>query len=133
MVSLAPPGALSLRDRAFVPVLLFLGGVVSIVSRSARRSSRDLAERLHVSLSSAQWALTATLVVAAVASPLVGRLGDGRHRKRVIVAAMSLVVLGARSRPPRTASPRSSSAARSRPRARADAAHDGRRARAPPG
>lgn len=84
----------SLRSRAFVPVLLFLGGVVSIVSSLGAPLIPRLAERLHVSLSSAQWALTATLVVAAVASPLVGRLGDGRHRKRVIVICLGLVVAG---------------------------------------
>lgn len=82
------------RGRAFVPVLLFLGGVVSIVSSLGAPLIPRLAEQLRVPISSAQWALTATLVVAAVASPLVGRLGDGRHRKRVIVACMSLVVLG---------------------------------------
>ncbi|MBO9534254.1 MAG: MFS transporter [Solirubrobacteraceae bacterium] len=89
-----PEAASSLRSRAFVPVLLFLGGVVSIVSSLGAPLIPRLAERLHTSLSSAQWALTATLVVAAVASPLVGRLGDGRHRKRVILGCMGLVVVG---------------------------------------
>lgn len=82
------------RERAFVPVLLFLGGVVSVVSSLGAPLIPSLAKDLGVSLSSAQWALTATLVVAAVSSPLIGRLGDGRHRKRVIVAAQSGVVIG---------------------------------------
>ncbi|MFT4034607.1 MAG: MFS transporter [Patulibacter sp.] len=89
-----PDPSPTLRHRAFVPVLLFLGGVVSIVSSLGAPLIPRLAERLHTSLSNAQWALTATLVVAAVASPLVGRLGDGRHRKRVIVLCMGLVVFG---------------------------------------
>ncbi len=90
----ASPLAQDARHRAFVPVLLFLGGVVSIVSSLGAPLIPRLAERLHTSLSSAQWALTATLVVAAVASPLVGRLGDGRHRRRVILICMALVVIG---------------------------------------
>jgi MFS family permease len=82
------------RQRAFVPVLLFVGAVVSVVSSLGAPLIPRLAQSLDVSLSSAQWALTATLVVAAVASPLVGRLGDGRHRKTVIVVCLGLVVLG---------------------------------------
>ncbi|MEN0015009.1 MAG: MFS transporter, partial [Solirubrobacteraceae bacterium] len=82
------------RARAFVPVLLFVGAVVSVVSSLGAPLIPRLAVDLHASLASTQWALTATLVVAAVASPLVGRLGDGRHRKRVIVACLGLVVVG---------------------------------------
>ncbi|MEH3053936.1 MAG: MFS transporter [Patulibacter minatonensis] len=84
----------TVRARAFVPVLLFLGGVVSIVSSLGAPLIPRLAQQLHVGISEAQWALTATLVVAAVASPFVGRLGDGRHRKRVIVTCLALVVAG---------------------------------------
>lgn len=83
-----------LRERAFVPVLLFLGAVVSVVSSLGAPLIPRLAQELHASLASTQWALTATLVVAAVASPLVGRLGDGRLRKRVIVVCLLAVVLG---------------------------------------
>ena len=82
------------RQRAFVPVLLFVAAVVAIVSSLGAPLIPSLAEQLNVSLASAQWALTATLVVAAVASPVVGRLGDGRQRKRMIVGGLALVVLG---------------------------------------
>lgn len=84
----------AIRERAFVPVLLFVGTVVSIVSSLGAPLIPTLARDLHASLSATQWALTATLVVAAVASPLVGRLGDGRSRNRVIVACLLAVVLG---------------------------------------
>jgi MFS family permease len=82
------------RARALVPVLLFIGTVVSIVSSLGAPLIPTLSRDLHTSLASAQWALTATLLVGAVASPLVGRLGDGRHRKQVIMACLTLVVLG---------------------------------------
>lgn len=83
-----------LRQRAFVPVLLFVGAVVSVVSSLGAPLIPELARDLDESISNTQWALTATLVVAAVASPLVGRLGDGRHRKHVIIGSLSLVALG---------------------------------------
>lgn len=85
---------MSLRERAFVPVLLFVGAVVSIVSSLGAPLIPRLAERLHTTIGNAQWALTATVLVAAVASPLVGRLGDGRHRKRVMVVCLVVVVVG---------------------------------------
>lgn len=84
----------SLRDRAFVPVLIFVGAVVSIVSSLGAPLIPRLAERLDTSVGNAQWALTSTVLVAAVASPLVGRLGDGRHRKRVMIVCLAIVVLG---------------------------------------
>jgi MFS family permease len=82
------------RERFFVPVLIFVGGVVSVVSSLGAPLIPRLAERLHTSVGNAQWALTATVLVAAVSSPLVGRLGDGRHRKRVMVVCLGLVVVG---------------------------------------
>ncbi|CAN5448458.1 MFS transporter [soil metagenome] len=82
------------RERAFVPVLLFVGAVVSIVSSLGAPLIPRLAERLDTSIGNAQWALTSTVLVAAVASPLLGRMGDGRHRKRVMVASLAVVVLG---------------------------------------
>lgn len=82
------------RERAFVPVLVFVCAVVSIVSSLGAPLIPRLADRLHTSVGNAQWALTATVLVAAVASPLVGRLGDGRHRKRVMLTNLAAVVLG---------------------------------------
>jgi len=82
------------RERAFVPVLVFVCAVVSIISSLGAPLIPRLAEHLHTSVGNAQWALTATVLVAAVASPLVGRLGDGRHRKRVMLTSLAAVVLG---------------------------------------
>ena len=47
-----------------------------------------------VSLTIAQWALTAPLLVAAVSSPLIGRLGVGRRRRPVLLTCLALVALG---------------------------------------
>ena len=82
------------RERALVPALVFVCAVVSIISSLGAPLIPRLAERLHTSVGNAQWALTATVLVAAVASPLVGRLGDGRHRKQVMLTSLAAVVLG---------------------------------------
>ena len=77
----AAPSAL--RERALVPVLVFLGMVVAVISSLGSPLVPTIASVDHVSLSDAQWSLTITLLVGAVATPTMGRLGDGPHRRRV--------------------------------------------------
>lgn len=77
-----------------MPVLLFVSGVVSVVSSLGAPLIPRLADRLDTSVASAQWALTATVLVGAVSSPLIGRLGDGRYRKRVMLACLAVVAAG---------------------------------------
>ena len=80
--------------RAFVPSLVGVGLVVSVVSALGAPLVPTIARQFHTSLATAQWSLTATLLVGAVASPLVGRLGDGPHRRTVLMACLGLVTLG---------------------------------------
>ena len=68
--------------RALVPVLIFVGTVVAVISSLGAPLVPAIAETMGTSLPSAQWALTVTLLVGAVATPVVGRLGDGPHRRR---------------------------------------------------
>ncbi len=84
----------SSRERALVPVLLLVGLVTSVVSSLGAPLIPSIARNLHVSLGAAQWSLTATVLVGAIASPILGRLGDGRHRRTVILAGLAIVVLG---------------------------------------
>ncbi|MEY9837674.1 MFS transporter [Streptacidiphilus sp. EB103A] len=88
----AAPGGL--RERALVPVLVFLGMVVAVISSLGSPLVPTIASVDHVSLSDAQWSLTITLLVGAVATPTMGRLGDGPHRRRVIIGAITVVLLG---------------------------------------
>jgi MFS family permease len=81
-------------SRAYVPTLVAIGLVVSVVSSLGAPLIPTLAEELGASLGATQWSLTATLLVGAVASPLVGRLGDGRHRRTVLIVCLGLVALG---------------------------------------
>jgi MFS family permease len=80
--------------RAIVPVLLFLGTVVAVISSLGAPLIPDIAKTLGTSLADAQWALTITMLVGAVATPVVGRLGDGRHRRRVVLVVLGVVTLG---------------------------------------
>lgn len=48
----------------------------------------------HVSLGASQWALTITLLVGAVATPVMGRLGDGRLRRLTTVATVAVMAGG---------------------------------------
>ena len=80
--------------RAYVPALIGIGLVVSVISSLGAPLIPTIARNLHASLSATQWSLTATLLVGAVASPLLGRLGDGPHRRTVLVSALAVVTAG---------------------------------------
>ncbi|WP_232806890.1 MFS transporter [Geodermatophilus chilensis] len=80
--------------RALVPVLVFVGTVVAVISSLGAPLVPAVAETMRTTLPDAQWSLTATLLVGAVATPVVGRLGDGPHRRRVVLAVLAVVTLG---------------------------------------
>lgn len=82
------------RERALVPVLVFLGMVVAVVSSLGAPLVPTIAELNDVSLATAQWSLTITFLVGAVATPILGRLADGPWRRQVVLIALAVVVLG---------------------------------------
>lgn len=84
----------TLRGRALVPVLVFVGLLVAIVSSLGSPLIPTIATDYHVSLGTAQWSLTITLLAGAVTSPVVGRLGDGPRRLHVLLAALGILVVG---------------------------------------
>jgi MFS family permease len=53
-----------------------------------------LPERLHTSSSNVEWLLTAMLLVAAVAVPLFGRLGDMFGKRRLLLVALGALTIG---------------------------------------
>jgi len=81
-------------SRALVPVLIFVGTVVAVISSLGAPLVPAIASTTHSSLPSAQWALTVTLLVGAIATPVVGRLGDGPHRRAVVLVVLGLVTVG---------------------------------------
>jgi predicted MFS family arabinose efflux permease len=67
---------------------------VSIIGSLGAPLLGTVAQHFHTSISTAQWSLTVTLITGAVASPVLGRLGDGRRRRETIIVTLSLVTLG---------------------------------------
>jgi MFS family permease len=90
----APPDKTEDVGRPFVAVLVGITLVVSIISSLGAPLLPDVAEDLHVSLPNAQWSLTAALIAGAIAAPVLGRLGDGRHRRQSILGALTVVTAG---------------------------------------
>jgi MFS family permease len=89
-----PKAQSALRQRALVPVLVFLGVVVAVISSLGAPLIPTIATVDHVPLAEAQWSLTVTMLVGAVATPVMGRLGDGPGRRTVTLGAAAVVVLG---------------------------------------
>ncbi|GAA2458649.1 MFS transporter [Streptomyces macrosporus] len=82
------------RQRALVPVLVSLGLLVAIVSSLGAPLIPTIAATRHVPVSDAQWSLTVTMLVGAIATPTMGRLGDGPHRRKVMLAGLAAVLVG---------------------------------------
>jgi MFS family permease len=53
-----------------------------------------IAAQLNVSLVAASWAITANLLAAAAATPLIGRLADLYSKKRVLLVVLGVVLVG---------------------------------------
>ncbi len=82
------------EPRALVPVLVSICAIVAVVSSVGAPLIPTVAETYGVSFTSAQWSLTVTMLIGAVTVPVLGRLGDGPHRRRVVNAALVVVLVG---------------------------------------
>ncbi|WIV56421.1 MFS transporter [Amycolatopsis nalaikhensis] len=80
--------------RLLVPALVFIALVVAAVASLGTPLITSVATSFHVSLDSAQWTLTVALLSGAVATPVLGRLGAGPHRRATILATLAVVVAG---------------------------------------
>jgi MFS family permease len=82
------------RLAALTPILVFTSAVVAVVSSLGAPLLPSISTHMHVPLSSAQWSLTITLLVGTISSPVMGRLGDGPHRREMMIAGLTAVTLG---------------------------------------
>src|ERR1700678_2697811 len=82
------------RQRGTLPVLVTVAALVAIVSSLGAPLIPSIARSDHVSLSSAEWILTAALMTGALATPAMGRLADGSRKRRVIEVALVVVFAG---------------------------------------
>ncbi|QKG26818.1 MFS transporter [Actinomadura verrucosospora] len=77
-----------------IAVLAFAGIVVAVMQTLLIPVIGQLPQLLHTSLSNATWAMTATLLSGAVATPIMGRLGDLYGKKRMTLVSIGTVVVG---------------------------------------
>ncbi|CUU54816.1 Major Facilitator Superfamily protein [Parafrankia irregularis] len=75
-------------------VLIYCGLVIAVIGTLGTPLIPLIADAQHVSLSDAQWLLTLTLLTGAASTPLLGRLGDGPHRRTVLLAGLGTVAAG---------------------------------------
>ncbi|GHE82801.1 MFS transporter [Streptomyces fumanus] len=78
-----------------VPVLAFAGIVVAVMQTLLVPVIKDLPQLLATSPSNATWVLTSTLLSGAVATPIMGRLGDLYGKRRMLVTSLAVMVVGA--------------------------------------
>jgi predicted MFS family arabinose efflux permease len=82
------------RPAVLVAVLLFLAVESTAVASLGTPLLVAIQHADHVSLAASQWALTITLLSGSVATPLLGRLGDGRLRRPVTLGTVAVMLAG---------------------------------------
>ncbi|WP_329469406.1 MFS transporter [Streptomyces sp. NBC_01723] len=82
------------RPNAVVAVLALAGIVVSLMQTLVIPIVPELPGLLDAPASDAAWAVTATLLAAAVATPVVGRLGDMAGKRRMLLLSLVLLIAG---------------------------------------
>lgn len=90
----AGSGASTTNGRGLLPGLVFVNLVGALVSSVGAPLIPAIASVDHVSLLDAQWSLTIAVLVSVVATPLTGRMGDGPHRRTVMLVALAATTLG---------------------------------------
>ncbi|MEU6341623.1 MFS transporter [Streptomyces sp. NPDC046977] len=80
---------------AVVPVLAFAGIVVAVMQTLLVPVIKDLPQLLDTAPSNATWVLTSTLLSGAVATPIMGRLGDLYGKRRLLITSLAIMVVGA--------------------------------------
>src|SRR5215470_17532469 len=90
MMSAAP----TVRTGAVVPVLASAGITVALMQTLVIPLVPELPQLLHASAAETAWAITATLLAAAVATPIMGRLGDMYGKRRMLLISIGLLVTG---------------------------------------
>lgn len=95
--SLTPRQRRSLRghsDRAIIATLAATGLVVSFMQTLVTPIYPRLPELVGASAADVSWVLTATLLAAAIATPITGRLGDMYGKRRIMLVVLGILVAG---------------------------------------
>lgn len=78
-----------------MPVLAFVGIVVSVMQTLLVPVIKDLPQLLGTEPGNATWAITSTLLSGAVATPIMGRLDDLHGKRRMLILSLAVMVVGA--------------------------------------
>lgn len=92
---MSPVTAEPKRHRTLLLTLGLLTTITAVISSLGAPLIPAIADTYDVAITDAQWALTAALLTAAVATPILGRLGAGQLRRQTIVVGLALVTIGA--------------------------------------
>lgn len=79
---------------ALLPGLVYIALTTAVVSSLGMLLVPTLSQELSVSVSAAQWMLTVNLLVGAVATPIMGRLSDGPHKKHLLLGSLAIILVG---------------------------------------
>ncbi|MFF8437327.1 MFS transporter [Streptomyces bacillaris] len=90
----ASPGAPAARPGAIVAILAFAGIVAALTQTLVVPLIAQLPVLFDTSASNASWVITATLLAAAVSTPVAGRLGDMYGKRRMLLVSLVPLVLG---------------------------------------
>ncbi|HAG57942.1 MAG TPA: MFS transporter, partial [Arthrobacter bacterium] len=77
-----------------IPALVYAALSTAIVSSLGMLLVPAISREMDVTVSTAQWMLTINLLVGAVATPVMGRLSDGPHKKRLLLTSLSIILIG---------------------------------------
>ncbi len=80
---------------ALVSVLAFMGIVVSVMQTLLVPVIKELPQLLGTEPGNANWVITSTLLSGAVATPIMGRLGDLHGKRRMLILGLAVMVVGA--------------------------------------
>ncbi|MEV6623360.1 MFS transporter [Amycolatopsis sp. NPDC051106] len=89
-----PAAEASPRANLVVAVLALAGITVSLMQTLVIPLIPALPGLLHASAADATWAITATLLAGAVATPTMGRLGDMYGKRRMLLVSLGALVVG---------------------------------------
>ncbi|MCX5374521.1 MULTISPECIES: MFS transporter [unclassified Streptomyces] len=87
-------GSAAPRTGLVVAVLAFGGIVVSLMQTLVIPIVPELPKLLDAPASDTAWAVTATLLAAAVATPVMGRLGDMYGKRRMLLVSLVMLIAG---------------------------------------
>ncbi|SEH02548.1 Major Facilitator Superfamily protein [Nonomuraea solani] len=97
MATLVAPGTRETSSRNPWPAvvsLAFAASIAALQNTAVVPLLPVLQRELNASLPAVTWTLTLSLLVAAVATPLLSRFGDMYGRRRMILGALALLVIG---------------------------------------